>query len=380
VEGAHVELVLRVLGSAQKQFRVSKVVGTNDQGEYRIWDIPPVACYLLVIVPVIADEDAEGYAPQYYRGTSDARTATAIALKPGEEFNADFVLSRAHGVTVSLEGDSGIRNGNAAEMLILLGQGPQGSEVSVATLTPGQGREFQNILPGRYKLVIGDVTSTYSTSRWVDVGTEDVTVKLPFENPPDVTARVRVADGDAALLKHATLRLHMASDAGNNTRPLQQDGTVRFTAMAAGVHQVTLGGAPGLYIKSVTATNAKVKDGMVDLPESGAVQMDIVAGADAGEVKGKVRAEGKTVQGANVVLAPRNQSANPGDYHGYVTDSDGSFDINGVKPGEYVLFATADWDLDYADTAAIRPYLAAGKVVKVESRASLELQIEVQRP
>jgi hypothetical protein len=376
VEGAHVELVMRVRG----EFLVRKVVATDDQGEYRIPDIPPVTCYLLVIVPVVRDEDEDGFAPQYYRGTTDPKTATAITLKPGEEFAADFALTRAKGVTLAVDGDSGIRNGNDAEILILLGQGPGGSEVSVATLGPGQGRSFENILPGRYKLVIGDVGSTFSTSRWVDVGAEDVEVKLPFENPPDVTVRVRVVDGGAGLLKHAALRLHMASDAGNNTRPLEQDGTARFAAMAAGVYQVTLESSQELYIKSVTARNAKVKDGKVELPESGAVQLEIVTGGDGGEVKGKVRAESRPVQGAEVVLAPQMESKNPMEYYGYVSDSDGSFDLKGVKPGEYVLFATRDRELDYTDLKAIRPYLAAGKVVKVEARGSLEVQVELQQP
>ena len=80
-----------------------------------------------------------------------------------------------------------------------------------------------------------------------------------------------------------------------------------------------------------------------------------------------------------MVLAPRQESGNPEEYHGYVSDSDGSFDIKGVKPGEYVLFATGDRELDYADLKAIRPYLAAGKLVKVEARGSLELQVELQQ-
>jgi hypothetical protein len=204
-------------------------------------------------------------------------------------------------------------------------------------------------------------------------------VNLPVESPPDVTARVRVVDGDAAALKHATLRLHMASDAGNNTRPLGQDGTARFAAMAAGLYQVTLASSRELYIKSVTARNATMKDGKVELPESGAVQLEIVAGGDGGAVKGKVLAEGRPVQGAEVVLAPKKESENPEEFHGYVSDSDGSFDIKGVKPGEYVLFATRDRELNYADSTAIRTYLVAGKAVRVESHGALQVDVDLQK-
>jgi hypothetical protein len=376
VVDAMVQLVMRVPGG-RKEFVVRKTAMTNDLGEYRIWGIPPVMCY--VAVAVNGDMHWGGYAPQYFRGTEDPENATAFTLSPGEEFHADFELPPADGVVFRVGRESELYI-KSAESIVLMGPGPQGSEVSVGTLRPGQFREFGNVIPGRYKLVVGDTESAYSTSRWVDVGDDDTGVDLPFEAPADVTARVRVVGGYPAQLKNATLRLHMASDAGDNTSPLGPDGTVRFPAMADGVYQVTLGGAPELYLKSVTASNAKVKDGLVELPQSGAVQLEIVAGADGGDVQGKVRTEGKPAQGAQVVLAPRNESENPEEYHGYVSDSDGSFRFLAVKPGEYLLFATSDRELEYANAAAIKPYLAAGKVVKVEASGSVEMQVELQRP
>jgi hypothetical protein len=376
VVGAMVQLVMRAPGG-RNEFLVRKTAITNDLGEYRIWGIPPVMCYLAVSVN--GEMNWGGYAPQYYRGTGNPENATAFTLRPGEEFHADFKLRPTDGVAFRVDRESEFYI-KSAETIVLLGPGPQGSEVSMGTLRQGQFREFGNVIPGRYKLVIGDTESAYSTSRWVDVGDDDTGVDLPFEDPADVTARLRVVDGDAALLKNATLRLHIVSDARNNTRPLGSDGTVQFPAMADGVYQVTLGGAPELYIKSVTASNAKVMDGLVELPESGAVQLEIVAGADGGEVKGKVGTEGNPAQGARVVLAPRNESENPEEYHGYVSDSDGSFRFLVVKPGEYLLFATSDRELEYANAAAIKPYLAAGKVVKVEARGSFEIEVELQRP
>jgi Carboxypeptidase regulatory-like domain len=381
VPGVHMQLVIQVPGTGRPFYRVRQVIATDDLGEYRIWDIPAVNCYLLAMsqLPLFAGtQEPVGFAPQYYRDSSDPQTATVIPLKPGDDFRADFILRRTRGVSVGIKGDSGIRDGNAAELLILLGQGPHGSEVSAGTLSPGEGRTFFNVMPGRYKLVIGDVGSTFATSRWIDVGSEDVTVTLPFANPPDVTATVRVADGPADLLNAATLRLYMFGDTGNNTRPLQSGEEVRFPAMAAGHYRITLG-APGLYIRSVSARNAKVQDGLLDLPETGPVQLQIVAGADGGHVQGKLRSQGKPLSGAQVVLAPRTASQNPDDYHGYQSDSDGTFDFKAVKPGHYILFASTDWQLDFADPAAIRPYMESGKPVEVAPRASLQIPLELPR-
>ncbi len=227
--------------------------------------------------------------------------------------------------------------------------------------------------------MVGDLKSTYATSKWIEVGSEDVTVTLPFPNPPDVTAKVRVVDGESKLLQKAYLAVNAVGGAGDNSRPLGPDGTAAFPAMAAGRYTVTLV-APRLYMKSVTARNARVADGLVDLPESGPVQLEIVAAGDGAHVRGKVRAGDKPVAGALVILAPSRQSPNLYDYHGYVSDSDGTFKFTGVKPGDYTLFATTDQDLEYGNPDAIAKYLAAGKRLKAEPNGTVELQIEPANP
>jgi hypothetical protein len=339
-------------------------------------DLPAGTCYLLAVVPV--PEGGNGYAPQYYPNISEPQAATPIQLKAGEDFTADFTLRRGRGVSVEIEGASGIAGGSESELLVLIMAGPQGSEVSAGTLGPGSGRTFYNVLPGRYKLIVGDIRSTYATSKWIEVKSEDMTVTLPFPNPPEVTAKVRVVDGDSSSLQQAMLGINVFAGAGNNSRPLGPDGTAVFPGMAAGRYDIMLSSSD-LYIKGVTARNARVVDGLVDLPESGPVQLEIVAAGDGARVRGKVRSGGKPVSGALVVLAPSRPSANSEDYHGYDSDSDGTFDFRGVKPGNYTIFATSDVTLEYGNRLANEKYLAAGKPVKAEANGCVELQLEPLR-
>jgi hypothetical protein len=375
VMGAFLQFLVQI-PSARTEFLVRKTVATDDAGEYRIPDLPAGTCYLFAVVPV--PESGTGFAPQYYPNATDARAATPIQLKAGEEFTGDFTLQRGRGVSVEIEGVSGIPGGSESELLILLTQGPQGSEVSAGTLGPGSGRTFHNVLPGRYKFVIGDLRGAYATSKWIEVGSEDLTVTLPFHDPPEVTAKVRVVNGDSKSLQQAMLGLVAFAGAGNNSRPLGPDGTAVFPGMAAGRYDIVLH-SPGLYIKSVSARNARVADGLVDLPESGPVQLEIVAAGDGARVKGKVQSGGKPMSGVQVVLAPSQQSANPDDYHGYESDSDGTFDFRAVRPGDYTIFAIDDGHLEYGNGAAIGKYLAAGKAVKAEPKGSVELQLEILR-
>jgi hypothetical protein len=380
VPGAIIHLLVQTI-SSRKQVMIRKVVATDDQGDYRLFDLPPTTCYLSAVVPnpmgVISE--TAGFVPQYYSNTADARSAAPIQLKPGAEFVANFALWRARGgVSVTVDGDTGVEGGNGSQLLVLVTEGPEGSSVSAATLGPGQGTTFSHIQLRRYKLVVGDLESINTLAEWVEVGSQDVTVTLPMADPPEISATVRVVDGDPASLRGATLALASFSDVVNSIRPILPDGSVKIAPMPSGRYEIVLGSAQ-LYVKSVTARNARMVDGMVELPESGAVRLDIVAAGDGASVSGMVSSGRGPLSGALVVLAPRKQPGDPTDSHGYQADSDGSFKFSNIKPGEYYLFATDDWQLEWGDPAKVKPYLALAKVVKADPRGTLETQIEVSR-
>ena len=84
----------------------------------------------------------------------------------------------------------------------------------------------------------------------------------------------------------------------------------------------------------------------------------------------------RAAPGALVVLAPVKGSE--ADSRVFQTESDGSFEYKAVRPGEYVLFAMEPGsDLEYANPAAIRPYLEAGTPIRVEPEGSYTVRLEL---
>ena len=67
-------------------------------------------------------------------------------------------------------------------------------------------------------------------------------------------------------------------------------------------------------------------------------------GTDGGRVIGTVAdASGKPFAGAQVVLAPKGDRRNrPDQYRVSSSDEDGAFDLRGIPPGDYQLFAFED--------------------------------------
>jgi len=94
---------------------------------------------------------------------------------------------------------------------------------------------------------------------------------------------------------------------------------------------------------------------------------------------GTVVRNGEPVEGALAFLAPLKESANPLDYRGFQTDSDGSFEFEGLAAGDYVPMVLEDWlDFEYANPAAVRPHMETGRPVHLESGQNQQIRVELK--
>ena len=366
--------VIMALDTGRKQYQRIKDVTSDELGEYHIPDLPAAPCYLLAVASPPRSrglsDPPPAFAPLYYPDAPDARAAAPIDLKPGEEYKADFLLHHAQGAAVNIKGKI------VAAAITLNGEGPGGAEVVLGQLDPTESRSFLNVAPGHYKLTLTDKGGAQSSKR-IEVGAGDLTVTVPFANSAAVNATVHLADGDPAQMASATVLLHADGDEQTFTHAVGSGG-MTISGMPSGRYKLMLG-AGALYIKSVTSANARIVDGMVDVPESGEVKLDVVVAGDGGKVSGRVRTNGKPACPVRVVLAPRADSTNSADYHSYQTDTDGSFRFAAVKPGDYILFVTRDWKLEFGNPDAARKYLAAGRLVRVLPKSSIDTVIELAR-
>jgi hypothetical protein len=79
-----------------------------------------------------------------------------------------------------------------------------------------------------------------------------------------------------------------------------------------------------------------------------------------------------------VVLVPESGSGDPQRNLAFQTESDGSFDFADVPAGDYVLFASENLELEYANPEVLRPYLKDGKRVRIEPHDARALTIPLQ--
>jgi hypothetical protein len=86
----------------------------------------------------------------------------------------------------------------------------------------------------------------------------------------------------------------------------------------------------------------------------------------ATEVEGFARKDGKAMAGVMIVLAPKHLGAMKTLARRDQSDSDGSFSLRDVVPGQYTLVAIEDgWELDWSLPEVIGRYLRGGVAVTV---------------
>ena len=87
-------------------------------------------------------------------------------------------------------------------------------------------------------------------------------------------------------------------------------------------------------------------------------------------VEGFARKDGKGLAGAMIVLLPRNPALWQSLTRRDQSDSDGSFALQNVAPGEYTVVAIEDgWQIDWTSPEAMARYLPGGTSVTVSEKS-----------
>jgi hypothetical protein len=134
----------------------------------------------------------------------------------------------------------------------------------------------------------------------------------------------------------------------------------------------------GFHIATVRANGASVNGRSVEIPASGAVQLDLTLARGMGRVDGVALRDGKPFAGALVLLVPENPSGNYTLFRRDQSDSDGTFTLPQVVPGKYTAVAIADgWELEWSNPEVMKRYMAAGTKAEV-ANGPLKIQVKVQ--
>jgi hypothetical protein len=326
-----------------------------------------------------ADGPATGiaYRPTYYPGTASIDDAQRVQVAPGVE-------------TPGISFTVGTQTTHTISGMVLDSTGPSDTRrfmvtASRGTISAGQiGMGFAQGQMNRVTntdgtfAISGVPSADYTlTARSMQVSQQGGSItSISAQNPAESDvgyATVRVADGDARVNipvsrpssirgrvivegtrqppqqgkqgMRLTLQAVFGAAPGNNTQNPALDANGAFELRAIGSGQYTFNVTDGqnqLYLKQIACSGRDYSIQPIML-ESGIALNDCVLtlGTDAGTLSGQVTESGKPVQGLVVIAIPESRDLRPLGRYTFTgkTDADGNYQISGVIPGDYLLFA-----------------------------------------
>ncbi len=334
------------------------------------------------------------YPLTWYPGVLDQETAGDISLHAGESQQIDFNLlpiPAAHlRAAVPVANPSSPAPGPTIERI---DNGQTSGIAPSVTIAAGQ-IEFGNLPPGLYRISTPQPDGRSATS-FVHVaagasvslgaadpaGTADVTFHIVGDERSsrtlisltDLSTRAVFTSGGFGLRRRTPPGADSAGDAAD---------TEHHIAVPVGRYQVTLAGDPDLYLTSMTLKQMPVA-GRAILLAGGPAELTISVARGRATVSGHTTLAGKTVDGAMVMLVPttfgqvgaidllrRDQS-----------DTDGSFNLADIIPGDYILFAIdRGWSVNWHDPATLNRYLIHGTPLSLQPRSAVTQEIPAQSP
>lgn len=318
------------------------------------------------------------YPVTYYDSTIDEAAAMPIALSAGSHEEANVSLHAVPALHLKIETPQK-QNGSIARAELqksvfgnLVSSESAGFIDSLRT-----GNVEMDVAPGHYQLTEGD------PPRVVDMEVSSSEVVDPNAGVPSVTVggSVRMAQGQA-LPEEMNLTLEAVEGVHGQSQfvAVARKGRFKFEGVTAGLWEVLAeAGGKVLPVTAVGPEGAIHEGNLIRVRES-ALNLVVSLSRAETRVEGMALKDGKGFAGAMIVLAPKAATSWKALLRRDQSDSDGSFALRDVAPGEYTVIAIEDgWKLDWSRPEAMTRYLPKGTSVTVtdKSGALLELSAPV---
>jgi hypothetical protein len=338
------------------------------------------------LLPVMVDRGLDVVYPStYYAGATESDEATPIPIRGGDRVEIDLHLVAVPALHVIFRDE---QKGNGAFGMPMLSkrvfdgfEPPRGAQ-DIRPIAPGV---FEmTTAPGSYQVYLRGRSGNERVSD-VDITQDRQELDVTSgESASRIKALVRV-QGREDLPRELYVILQDARKKRRGGARVDSHGEADFGSVAPGTYEV-IAGTPGgsVYAAARVQTEGQESAGkMLKVTAGQSLSVSLTLVEARGRVDGFVKARGKGVAGAMVVLVPKHPESNGDYFRRDQSDLDGSFSLQQVAAGTYTVVAIADgWDLDWSKAGVIAKYAAHGQMVTVpdsKDPVDLPLPVEVQQ-
>ena len=415
VQNATVHLYEKRIVDGQQRTSSVNQVQTDDQGHFRLGRLASGIYYLAVSARPwyaqndrsasrrLPNPDAQARAAQeaaaldvtypltFYPDSPDSAGASPIVLHPGERATADVVMHTVPALHLRIQTSGagplfaiGRMTFPRVSQRIFEGYLDPVSNSPVSGTEPGV-LQIMGLAPGHYVIEMpasgaDEKSASRGWYRELDlVGDAEVNAG---DAPSLVTVTGSVLfEGAGTVPRMPGIRLSNPATGENSFAPISDKGQFDFSkdAIRLGRYNVMFGGSgQGFFLSKLSATGAKVVGRTLDISGASNVRIIGVVARGLGQVDGFALRDGQPFAGAMVVLVPHDPVNNTPLFRRDQSDSDGSFTLPNVVPGQYTVIAIANgWDLEWGNPDVLQPYLKGGEAVQMMGDGKLQVKVEV---
>jgi hypothetical protein len=318
------------------------------------------------LTPAVSPALDVAYPTTFNNGATDSQGATPITVHGGDHLQVDVHLSPVPVLHLIFRGYENGQNGYAVPVFhkhVFDSVEYVGTNTSIRPIGPGV-YEMSGIPAGRYSVRIqrpGSSESEQSSemtlvkdgqeldlARGIPSSSVKLTVKLPAREPQPKQLSIRLQDPGTHVV--AFNRLDSA-------------GEVTFDGIAAGKYSIFLYSPNKRYsvVRTVVA-GVETPGHQINVPPGTPLSVTVFLAGGVVSVEGFVKRAGRPSSGIMVALIPKDPQAHLDMFRRDQSDSDGSFVLRGVIPGNYTLIAVEDaWGFQWLQPDALNRYLQHGQ-------------------
>jgi hypothetical protein len=351
------------------------------------------------------------YPGTWFPGVSEPTMAETIVLHAGDTRRADFHLIPIPSIHMRIVTPPRVSNGPNTppapafpiiQQVNSAGGGP--NFVQISTRFDQQGQiDVGGLTPGLYQVRLAGpnqdghaalVEVSANSTRTLDLSAPSrdmarITLHLDGLADSDSNSRTNRNGGVQVTLVDTDTHRGSFSSNGNEgggttlVRRDQRDPNAdRILEVPPGRYEVVLQGRPNIFLAGLTAKGAEAAGRYVTVG-AGDSTLTVHVASGRASLSGVATLEGKPSVGAMVLLVPITiEDPNSITFlRQDQTNTDGSFDLANVIPGQYILVAIDHgWQINWGDASTLRRYLMQGVPVDLKSSAMVKQNVTAQAP
>lgn len=337
------------------------------------------------------------YPQTYFPGEPDRRSAEVISLHHGESRQADFHLAPIPATHLrialpSLGPETPQRGQIFPQVERVSNEGNPFVNAAVQVDAHGQ-IDVGGLSPGLYRVTLRGPSGQQAPSfirvpggsaRSLDLSSATPVCELSLHFEGGDAARLQVVfrdvDTGATFVSFAQGGLQRRTNGPATEKPAAVGE--RKLEVPSGQYRVTLNGNNDMYLAGISMKGQTISGRSVSIG-SGSVALTLRLAQGRATVQGIVASDGAALRGAMVMLVPATfgQAGSIPILRRDQTNTDGSFLVENVIPGDYILLAIeGGWTVNWRDPSTLAGYLVHGIPLTLGAGATVHQDLVAQRP